>query len=122
MYIGKILEIYAYKNGHHEWQTTASSRDKISYLALMVYYYDPGAVVLTSYQHGVSHRLTFSLCECANVHYVFPKTSAHDLKDLEGENGAIFLPLNVRPMLTIMGKSEYITHVEADLATQKTKK
>ncbi|KAH9821475.1 hypothetical protein DFH28DRAFT_922989 [Melampsora americana] len=48
-------KIYAYKNGHHEWQTMASSCDQICYLALMVYYYDPGAVMLTSYQHGVPH-------------------------------------------------------------------
>lgn len=122
MYIGKILKIYAYKNGHHEWQINTSSCNKISHLSLVIYYYDPSAVGLMSYQAGVSHRLTFSLCECADVHYIFPKTTPPNLKHIESDNGAIWVSPNVRPMLTIMSTLEYIAHVEAELSAQKSKK
>lgn len=88
----------------------------------MIYYYDPAAVYLTFHQHRVSHCLTFSLCECANVHYLFPKTAAHNLKTIKNEHGGIFLPLNVRLMLTIMDKAEYIAHVEAQSTEKKSKK
>lgn len=74
------------------------------------------------YHPGTPQRLTFSLAECVNVHYLFPKIPAENLRHIEGESGSLFIPQIVRPMLNSMDKAPYIADVEAELTAAKREK
>lgn len=121
MYVAKILEIYAFKNGRHEWIVTASDRKSISYLALQIYFYTP-ELMLKSYRDGTPDRLTWSLVECAHVHYLFPKSDSDSPTEDRRELGVLYLPQLVRPMLRAMAQPQYISDVEATLASMKRRK
>lgn len=91
-------------------------------MALQVYFYRPNQLMLTSYHDDQPDRFTWSLVECANIHYLFPKTVAQNLSELKHEKGAVFLPQIVRPMLAAMARPDYIQDVEAELkAMRRTK-
>lgn len=121
MYMGKILEIYAFKNGRHEWIVTASNRKSISYLALQIYFYKPELSV-SSYREETPDRFTWCLIDCAHVHYLFPKSESENPTEVPGDRGVIFLPRRARQMLLAMAQPNYISDVEATLASIKRRK
>lgn len=78
--------------------------------------------MIESYHPGTPQAITFSLAECSNVHYLFPKTPGQNLRHVEGESGSLFIPPLVRPMLQSMAKPPYIADVEAELVAVKSRK
>lgn len=88
-------------------------------MAVQIFFYRPRQLGLTSYHEDQPSRFTFSLCECANIHYVFPKTQGQNLTQMPGEAGAVFLPEIVKVMLSAMAAPGYIQDVEAHLAALK---
>lgn len=114
--------MFSFNNGRHDWQVSAENRAKVSYVALEMFFYEPGFRMLTSYCRGSPQRRTWSLCECSYIHFLFPRTSGHNLKAVPGEAGCVVLPENVRHMLTIMSSPAYISDVEDTLKTERKKK
>lgn len=80
-----------------------------------MYYYQPNALMLTSYREDQESRLTFSLVDCSHGHFLFPKTKGQNLTELALAPGAVFIPSVVKPMLTAMAKPDYIKDVGAEL-------
>lgn len=125
LYVGKILAIFSFTHGRHDWKLSSDTRKDISYLALELFFYDSAKSnrqMIASYREATPQRRTYSLCDCANVHFLFPISNPQNIFELETGSGSIVLSSVVRDMLLIMSQPGYIQDFEAELAGQKSKK
>jgi hypothetical protein len=120
LYIGKILGIYAYKSGRHQWLKSSDTREKISYISTQLYFYDDNHPSAMGYRRATPKRLLLTHLEMPHIHYVFPKTNA--LNITEPQPHCAWLPQKVWEMVQEMNRPAYIQGVEEALAWLRAQK
>ncbi|PLW26131.1 hypothetical protein PCASD_24687 [Puccinia coronata f. sp. avenae] len=79
MFIGKILAIFTYKNGRHDYTRASDTRAKLSYLHVQLFYYDPKSPASLRYKTEAPDRHIFALIKTHDLIFLFRRTQGMNI-------------------------------------------
>ncbi|PLW19467.1 hypothetical protein PCANC_08750 [Puccinia coronata f. sp. avenae] len=119
MFIGKILAIFTYKNGHHDYTRASDTRAKLSYLHVQLFYYDPKSPASLGYKTEAPDRHIFALIKTHDLIFLFRRTQGMNITQPDLTEACVWVPSSLRSLLVAMSEPTFIKKTEADLKKLK---
>ncbi|KAA1087782.1 hypothetical protein PGT21_036564 [Puccinia graminis f. sp. tritici] len=118
MYIGKILALFESVSGKHRWVTQASSRDKLSYISVQLYLYQPHHPMATGFHNGSPDARIFAHLPHVHIHHLFPVTPGLNITEIQN---CASIPSKLHPLLIAMSDTGFLGFWESELRRLKSK-
>ncbi|PLW27462.1 hypothetical protein PCASD_19515 [Puccinia coronata f. sp. avenae] len=119
MFIGKILAIFTYKNGRHDYTRASDTRAKLSYLHVQLFYYDPKSPASLGYKTEAPDRHIFALIKTHDLIFLFRRTQGMNITQPDLTEACVWVPSSLRSLLVAMSEPTFIKKTEADLKKLK---
>jgi hypothetical protein len=118
MYIGKILATYEHVSGKHRWVASATSRDKLSYISVQLFLYQPHFPIAVGFYPSSPTACIFTHLEVVHLHHLFPITKGLNITEFGGNS--VSIPNQLQPLLLAMSHDSFLDHWQKELLRIKS--
>ncbi|KAI7944157.1 hypothetical protein MJO28_011685 [Puccinia striiformis f. sp. tritici] len=118
MYIGKVLATYEHISGKHRWLANATSRAKLSYVSVQLYFlYQPHIPIAAGFFASTPTSCIFAHLEAVHLHHLFPISEGLNITDVEGN--CVSIPRRLQPLLLSMSQAPFLAHWQEEFLRAK---
>ncbi|KAA1121399.1 hypothetical protein PGTUg99_019874 [Puccinia graminis f. sp. tritici] len=117
MYIGKVLATYEHVSGKHRWLASATSRDKLSYVSVQLFLYQPHIPIAAGFYPSSPTARIFVHLEIVHLHHLFPISEGLNITDVGGN--CVSIPQRLQPLLLTMSQASFLDHWENEFLSIK---
>ncbi|KAA1137387.1 hypothetical protein PGTUg99_002465 [Puccinia graminis f. sp. tritici] len=115
LFIGKILGLFCFNNGRHDYIRESPTRSKLSYIHVQLFNYTDSSPAALGYKHSAPDRFIFAHINTHDVHFLFRRTAGMNITQPDATEACVWVPSVLRPMLSAMSDPMYLQKVEHDI-------
>ncbi|KAH9449739.1 hypothetical protein Pst134EB_020554 [Puccinia striiformis f. sp. tritici] len=123
LFIGKILGLFCFNNGRHDYIKESPTRAKLSYIHIQLFNYSSSSPAASGFKQTAPDRLMFAHINTHDIHFLIRRTTGMNITQPDPSEAVIWVPSALRPMISAMSDPLYISKVEQDIqASQQATK